>query len=322
MNEPKKAAPTVGKTMRSSAYPFIPLGMAIQRAKEFWDKERRSAAPIHAAVSHWNYSEKSSGGKQTIAALLQFGLLADEGALADRTVRLTPEAIDILLMPPDDPRRAQLIKKAAKAPKIFAELLSKATDGELPSDQTLTYYLVREKNFNPNTVKDFIKSFRETIRFAGLTKSDNMSSADLANPENPKDDAGREPRIKVGDTVQWTSGGVDQLAMPVRVVSISPDGLYAFLEGSNTGLPVEELTVATAFAQAKPSDQAPPQGSGPLPPPPPPPVIRAVNTKQDVFSLDEGQVVLQWPASMSPESFEDFKAWIDLQVRKIGRGVQ
>lgn len=44
--------------------------------------------------------------------------------------------------------------------------------------------------------------------------------------------------------------------------------------------------------------------------------------RQDTFSLDEGQVVLQWPATLSEHSYEDMKDWIELQMRKIRRGVQ
>ena len=43
--------------------------------------------------------------------------------------------------------------------------------------------------------------------------------------------------------------------------------------------------------------------------------------RQDVFSLDEGQVVLQWPVQMSVESYEDFESWIQLQLRKIKRSI-
>ncbi len=45
----------------------------------------------------------------------------------------------------------------------------------------------------------------------------------------------------------------------------------------------------------------------------------ATGSKQDVFSLDEGQVIIQWPANMSEDSFEDFKAWLQLLEKKIGR---
>ena len=44
--------------------------------------------------------------------------------------------------------------------------------------------------------------------------------------------------------------------------------------------------------------------------------------REDVFNLEEGQVVLQWPVNLSPESFEDFKGWIDLVLSRAKRAVK
>jgi len=52
------------------------------------------------------------------------------------------------------------------------------------------------------------------------------------------------------------------------------------------------------------------------------PIPLEENTRRDIFSLTEGQVVLQWPGSLSKESFEDLGAWLDLVKRKIGRSVK
>jgi hypothetical protein len=43
--------------------------------------------------------------------------------------------------------------------------------------------------------------------------------------------------------------------------------------------------------------------------------------REDVFSMAEGEAVLQWPAHLSPESFEDFKSWLALIERKAQRAV-
>jgi hypothetical protein len=51
------------------------------------------------------------------------------------------------------------------------------------------------------------------------------------------------PTPKVGDFVQWTSGGADQFKSPQRVVWVSDDGSYVRVEGSMTGLPAGETTV-------------------------------------------------------------------------------
>ena len=42
-------------------------------------------------------------------------------------------------------------------------------------------------------------------------------------------------------------------------------------------------------------------------------------TKEDVFTLAEGDVVLQWPSQISKESVQDFEDWIGLIVRKVKR---
>jgi hypothetical protein len=44
-------------------------------------------------------------------------------------------------------------------------------------------------------------------------------------------------------------------------------------------------------------------------------------SKQDVFSLPEGEIVLQWPEPLSAESYEDFESWVKLVLRKIKRSV-
>jgi hypothetical protein len=44
--------------------------------------------------------------------------------------------------------------------------------------------------------------------------------------------------------------------------------------------------------------------------------------RQDIFSLPEGQVTIQWPATMSDESYQDLADWLDILKRKIGRSVR
>jgi hypothetical protein len=44
--------------------------------------------------------------------------------------------------------------------------------------------------------------------------------------------------------------------------------------------------------------------------------------RQDVFSLTEGPVTIQWPATLSAESFQDLGDWLDIVKRKIGRSVK
>lgn len=45
----------------------------------------------------------------------------------------------------------------------------------------------------------------------------------------------------------------------------------------------------------------------------------APGMKEDVFTLAEGDAVLQWPATISRESYVDLKDWLGLMLRKIER---
>jgi hypothetical protein len=41
-----------------------------------------------------------------------------------------------------------------------------------------------------------------------------------------------------------------------------------------------------------------------------------------VFSLSEGTVTIQWPATLSADSYQDLADRLDILKRKIGRSVQ
>lgn len=47
------------------------------------------------------------------------------------------------------------------------------------------------------------------------------------------------------------------------------------------------------------------------------------DTREEVFVVPEGgDIVLQFPTAISQESFDDFKDWVQIAIRKIGRLVQ
>ncbi|HZF18543.1 MAG TPA: hypothetical protein VE008_02425 [Burkholderiales bacterium] len=252
------SAASTTTTGRGVGYPAFSLEEALARARKFWESEKKNAAPVSAAVSHWGYGDKSSGGKRAVAALIQFSLMSDAITGTTRTVKLTDRALNIVLSEPGSDIWMTCVREAAVSPKIYSDILNKWTAQELPSDATLTFYLLRERNFNPGTVVDFIKDFRATVAYAKLNE---------------------QPRA----------------AQPAPQPEEAP--FFA-----DTGEGEDAMQAMGAMTSA--------------------PVASAAGIKQDVFSLDEGQVVLRWPSKMSAASYQDFKEWIDLQVRKIGRAVE
>ena len=64
--------------------------------------------------------------------------------------------------------------------------------------------------------------------------------------------------------------------------------------------------VEKAFAFGYAVGEQPPKGAG---------------MRQEIFALAEGDVTIQWPERISPESLEDFNDWIAILQRKIKRSV-
>ena len=47
----------------------------------------------------------------------------------------------------------------------------------------------------------------------------------------------------------------------------------------------------------------------------------ATKTKEDVYTLATGYVVLQWPDRITPEEAEDLDDWLEIMKRKLKRSV-
>jgi hypothetical protein len=303
---------TKKKKHRSPAYPAINLAQAIKRAEEFYKHEGRNPASFNAAAAHWTYKPTSSGALLAAAALKSFGLMDEVESATGRTLQLSALGLKIVAdKRPASPEREAAIKEAALKPKIHAAIWRK-WNGTLPSDPELAYRLENEWKFNTNSIQTVIRELRDTISFAKLVASDNISVGD----EDTQED---EPPIKVGDFIQWESQGMIQFVEPKRVTGFSEDGEYLFVEGSLTGIPVTEASVEEAPASAPKLPAVPPLAS-----------IRGArgapgggshNVRQDVFSLSEGNVILSWPTPLSQNSIDEIKDWLKSVERRISRSV-
>lgn len=287
------------KKARSPNFPGIDLKEAIERAGQLYEKERLNPTPGEIVLGHWGYAKASSSGLVALGALRSFGLLQGDGM----ALRLSDLARDIVQdTRPESSSRDAAIKRAALQPKIHQEVLAKFREGV--SDANLEHYLVREKDFTDKGAQAFIKQFRATLAFAKITASDKLPEGEGKETEAdlPLSD------IAVGDFVQWTSQGIDRFPIPKRVTSLSDDGTHAMVEGTATGLPVDQLQ--------RVDSPDPPAGRTSSRP------EKRPGMNQDTLTLDEGQVVLQWPATISPENYEDLKDWLELMSRRIKRAVK
>jgi hypothetical protein len=246
-----------------SRFPFINLQKAIARAEELYKADHRgNEMPISGAFGVWGYSEKSSGGFQTIAALKMYGLLEDAGSKESRKVKLTKHALDYFR----DERpaeREQKLQDFATNPKLFMTLFNRYWGAHVPDDAIARSQLKIEGELNEQSSRTALGIYKENIAFAKIKGNASISEIEQGAEEEEVDDA-PSFQPKVGDYIQWTSRGVDQFDAPRPVSWVSDDGKHLRVVGSMTGIPSNEVSphdppklptgvVATAPPQPAPS---------------------------------------------------------------------
>src|SRR5687768_5983261 len=104
-------------------FPFINLAKSLDRARSVYENDKSGKGlKMPVAFAAWSYSDKSSGGFQTVAALKSYGLLADEGSKNDRSIMLAREARQYFQTEIEGDR-ARLRSAFASRPPLMAHLL-------------------------------------------------------------------------------------------------------------------------------------------------------------------------------------------------------
>lgn len=300
---------------RSPNYPLFDLKEAVAKAKAVYEQERLHDASLDVIVSHWGYSGLNGRSRRALAAMNAYGLLEYTGSGEGRTAKLTADA-QIIVLEADGYQKA--IRRAALAPRINSELYERYKDDGLPSDKNLRDQLIIKDGFKDDIVDKFIQEFKSTAAFAKLFSGGTMGSAVEAEGSDSDDSP-----VTIGSYVQWVNQGVAQFPAPRKVQGLSPNGDYAFVEGTNTGIPLGELSLQEPPTPAGSTAGNPPQNpfakpsaTGDNPPSP------AKGTKQAILPTDSGLVKVEWPDRLTPDDFEDIKAWLEILERKIGRSAE
>jgi hypothetical protein len=243
---------------RSPNYPAIDLESAVELATKFERLAKRHPFPVSAAVEKaWEMKPGSSRGLQLVAALKQFGLIADEGTGETRKIKLTDSGARVVA---NVQNKNEILKELALLPKVHSDIW-KQFEGSIPPDETLRHYLSFDYSppFNGDSIDGFLKQFRGTISFSGL---------DL-----------------IDDYCQNTSLGNDLQ----NTVSDKP------LIYEQVDSPIEKNR-----STRKGKD----------------------NMRQEIFTLDEGDVIFEWPEKLSQESYEDLESWLSIVLRKAKRAIE
>jgi hypothetical protein len=253
------------KPVRSPAYPSMSLKDAIHAAKKIEAIYRSSPVDRELGAKLIGYSGLSGPANKALAALASFGLVERAGK---GMMRVTSLARTILHAQHNE-EYVSALSEAAMQPQLFKDIRERFPD-IIPPIEGVKNYLNRE-GFNSNAVGPAAKAFCETMEFIeeqGVTESHGSNDPNSAESELPNEKFGG---ARVGDLVQWENSGALQFTAPRRVRWVSDDGAWLAVEGSDTGIPMNEVIVESAAPFR-------------APPPPVPPQAPAVPQPQDGFS--------------------------------------
>ncbi|SEN11398.1 hypothetical protein [Bradyrhizobium sp. OK095] len=175
----------------TTRFPFINLEKALTRAQELFSADQKGREmTIGAAFAVWGYSEKSSGGFQTIAALKMYGLLKDSSGGDSRKVGLTDSAL-WYFRDERDHEKQKLAREFALAPKLIAALWDQ-WQASPPADPVARSHLKAERGLNDQGARTLLAIYKENLAFADLKAGDKVNLVG-SEPEEPEMEQAQAP---------------------------------------------------------------------------------------------------------------------------------
>lgn len=293
--------------IKSPSYPSASLGEAIAGVAKIEGVYRRSAADREQAAKLLGYSGLSGPASKALAALASYGLVEASGK---GMMKVTPLAVRILY-PKDDEERQAAIREAATTPPLYRDIWKQFPDHGVPPEGGVISYLNRA-GFNPSAVPKAAKAFRATAAFVEELPVNESRRHDGASTSESEAPGVRFGGASVGDLIQWENQGTLQFETPRRVRWVSDDGAWVAVEGSDTGILMDQVIVETGAARRppadlpseKPADASPPKGQ-----------------RKAVFPVSEGDVTFLFPEGLSPDGLQELEDYLEIFLKKERRRV-
>jgi hypothetical protein len=150
---------------RSPNYPAIGLRSAVGKISAVFKEDGLAPSPKLAAFKHMGFDKMHGEAARVLSALKSFGLIEE----SNERIKLTQRGIDTVARPEGDAQHSSALREALVGPGIYRELIADYRQHGLPSDMSLKSELVAGKKFNPNSVDGFVRDFRDSLEFAGIT---------------------------------------------------------------------------------------------------------------------------------------------------------
>jgi hypothetical protein len=252
----KQVTNTENKTKRdrSTAYPAIPLGEAIEYSKKLIAAYPKSQFDRASAATSMGYATLSGASAPKVAALAHYGLLDRKGNayknsdLAERILHYSTEE-----------EKAEAILEAVKHPKLFESLIGEYSGRAIPP--TLNNILVRQYKISLKVADTVVQIFKDSLEFAGLYSNGIVSESalqDTGGLKNNKDEGKKKVTDSRGHDTKGpnrqTHAGMVDVELPSGIIISYPaDIAYLFAIGK-FGEQIAALD--KAVMDAKPKDNS------------------------------------------------------------------
>ena len=238
------------KIIRSPSYPSLSLEDAVEAVGRIESTYRTDKVDRENAAKLIGFSGLSGPANKALAALTAYGLLERAGKGDTRVT----ERARAILHPSSQNERLENLMAAASSPPLFQKLRQRFPSTHVPPEEGVLTHLNRE-GFNPNSVPQAARAFLNTAEYLekeGANDSDDTEPSNAGESPSSGDVPDTPTAPRIGDFVQWESQGALKFTQPRRVRAVSSeDGGWIFVDGSKTGVPMNEVTVERRESQAR-----------------------------------------------------------------------
>ena len=254
------------KPIRSPSYPSMSLAEAIASVRKIEAVYRTNVVDRAQAARLIGYTSISGPSNMALASLAAFGLLERAGK---GETRVTSRAKS-LLYPDTAEEQDTAFRAAAMEPPLYCELAERFSGVAVPPEDGVVAYL-NKQGFNPSAIRPAARAYLQTMRQLEERRGSESHghtppSAQTSLPPRSNPATREFGGATVGDLIQWESDGALRLERPLRVRLVTPDGQWVAVEGSETGIPMDQVIVeergavrpatAPTFAMAAPVDES------------------------------------------------------------------
>jgi len=190
--------------VRSPNYPSISLPDAIERVRKIYKSEHMHKAPPEVVAKILGYNGLNGASLMVLSTLKKYGLLEEVG----RDLKVSQDALVILVDPENSQERVAAIRKAARAPALFEKFFDEYGD-KAPSDENIRAYLLKN-GFAQTAVDTPIRCYRETLDFVSrlgpYNRSEQPNQEAETTMEATEERDVRSARTATNDTPAATAG--------------------------------------------------------------------------------------------------------------------